>query len=296
MDSDTQARHRGPDELLGSIRTVAPSLPDAMGRVTRVILDDPVAASRSTISELAGSASTSEGTVTRTVRALGFHSYSDFRLTLAGLAGRHGHTPTVTGDVTPDDPIETLVRKVGATETQFIAETVAHLDADALSRAAEAVAEAEAVSLYGAVSSGLATTDLHIRLVRIGIRATSSVDPHLAIAEAALLSERDVAIVSSHSGTSRDALEFLAAAQGAGATTIAITGEVRTPLARRADHTLIALGEDDAFRMGRVASRISGMFVAHCLFVAVTQLTSDRAAEALERSYVPLSRRLSGPR
>lgn len=296
MEADAQTRHRGPDELLGSIRAVAPTLPGAMRRVAHVILDDPVAAARSTISELAVSASTSEGTVTRTVRALGFHSYSDFRLTLAGLTARHTHTPTVAGDVTPDDPIETLVRKVGAIESQFIAETVAHLDTEALAHAAEAVAEAEAVSLYGAVSSGLATTDLHIRLVRIGIRATSSVDPHLAIADAALLSERDVAIVSSHSGTSRDALEFLEAAGSSGATTIAITGEANTPLAHQADHTLIALGEDDAFRMGRVASRISGLFVAHCLFVAVTQLTSDRAAEALERSYVPLSRRLSAPR
>lgn len=71
------------NNLLISIRNGASGLSPILEKVGRFITENPDFVMRHTISELADSIDTSEGSITRFCRAFGFKGFSDFRTALA---------------------------------------------------------------------------------------------------------------------------------------------------------------------------------------------------------------------
>src|SRR5262245_65696140 len=89
-------------------RGLLPSLSPAEQRVAQVIIDEAATAARLTISDLAARAGSSETTVIRFCRAMGFSGYPELRLTLAAEAGRldvEGGAEPVGGDISETDDL-----------------------------------------------------------------------------------------------------------------------------------------------------------------------------------------------
>jgi DNA-binding MurR/RpiR family transcriptional regulator len=102
-----------------------------------------------------------------------------------------------------------------------------------------------------------------------------------------------VAIAISHTGTTTDTVDALRAARESGATTIAITNFVPSPLTGCADLVLATAARETTFRSGATASRIAQLAVIDCLFVGVAQRDYDRTVTALDRTFRAIqSRRL----
>lgn len=76
------------DGLAATVRGLLPSLTPASARIARLIVEDPAQVARSTISELSALAGTSDSSIVRTARALGFSGYPELRLALAASAAR----------------------------------------------------------------------------------------------------------------------------------------------------------------------------------------------------------------
>ncbi len=279
--SDTVPVEVDGDGLTARIRTRLPALPPASARVARLALDDPETVSRSTIQQLAALAGTSEATIVRAARALGFRGYADLRLALAAAGGQRRRQHQVTGDIDAHDSIREVIEKISGAEQQAIRETASHIDAAVIEQIADAVAAARRVVVYGAGASGLVAADLDLKLLRIGLASRASADHHVALTEASLLTTGDVAIAVSSSGRTGEAVSFLQAAGGAGATTVAITGARRSPLTASAGHVLFAAGRDSVFRAAALSSRISQLMAIDCLFVAVAQRTYDDTTRAV---------------
>jgi DNA-binding MurR/RpiR family transcriptional regulator len=282
-----QAEQAAPlDGVVLHVASVLPSLAPSEQRVGKVILSLPASAAHLTISELATMAETSETTVVRFVRSLGFSSYPELRIALAKEAGRATVTPVprLSPDISPDDDLATVVAKVAAADAQAVAATLANLDIGILQQAVEAVAGARRVDIYGAAASAIVASDLQQKLHRIGLVAFAWSDPHLALPSAANLVAGDVAVAVSHSGTTVETVEALAEAKDAGATTVAITNYPRSPVASAASLLLQTTVSETAFRSGAMASRTAELAVVDCLFVGVAQRRYQETLEALART------------
>src|SRR4051812_24984007 len=83
MAKGTAARPDQRDTVLARIRGVLPNLTKSEGRVARQAVKDPAGTAGSTIGELARRCDTSEATVLRLCRTIGFNGYPEFRLALA---------------------------------------------------------------------------------------------------------------------------------------------------------------------------------------------------------------------
>src|SRR5258706_229439 len=112
------------------------------------------------------------------------------------------------------------------------------LDLGEIERAAEAIARANRVDIYGQGGSALVGGEMQFCLHRIGVAAWAWTDVHNGLASAALLKGGDVALGVSHSGQARETIEMIAEASSRGATTIALTSFPRSPLAEVADIVL----------------------------------------------------------
>ncbi|OQR59007.1 RpiR family transcriptional regulator [Streptomyces maremycinicus] len=283
-----------PAGLAAKVRTLAPSLTRSMRRVAEAVANDPAGCAALTVTGLAERTGTSEATVVRTARLLGYPGYRDLRLALAGLAAhqRSGRAPALTTDITVDDPLADVVAKLAHDERQTLADTAAALDTGQLEAAVTAAAAARRIDVYGVGASGLVAQDLAQKLLRIGLVAHAHSDTHLAVTTAVQLSAGDLAIAVTHSGATRDVIEPLRVAFERGATTVALTGRPKSAVTQYADHVLAtSTARESELRPAAMSSRTSQLLVVDCLFVGVAQRTYATAAPALAASYEALAHR-----
>lgn len=283
-----------PGALTAKVRTLAPTMTRSMQRVAETVAGDPAGCAALTVTGLAERTGTSEATVVRTARLLGYPGYRDLRLALAGLAAQQqsGRAPAVTADIAVDDPLADVVAKLAHDEQQTLADTAAALDTVQLGAAVTALAAARRTDIYGVGASGLVAQDLAQKLLRIGLVAHAHSDPHLAVTNAVQLRAGDVAIAITHSGSTGDVIEPLRTAFEHGATTVAVTGRPEGPVSQYADHVLTtSTARESELRPAAMSSRTSQLLVVDCLFTGVLQRTYDTAAPALAASYEALAHR-----
>ena len=283
-----------PAALAAKVRTLAPSMTRSMQRVAEAVAGDPAGCAALTVTGLAELTGTSEATVVRTARLLGYPGYRDLRLALAGLAAQQqsGRAPAITPDIAVDDPIADVVAKLAYDEQQTLADTAAGLDTVQLGAAVAALAAARRTDVYGIGASGLVAQDLTQKMLRIGLIAHAPGDTHLAVTNAVQLRAGDVALAITHSGSTGDVIEPLRVAFERGATTIAVTGRPDGPVTQYADHVLTtSTARESELRPAAMSSRTSQLLVVDCLFVGVAQRTYESAAPALAASYEALAHR-----
>ncbi|MEO7235143.1 MAG: MurR/RpiR family transcriptional regulator [Lapillicoccus sp.] len=270
-----------PAGLLVRLRGLRPSLSPAEDRVAERVLADPRASSALTISELADAAHTSETTVLRFCKRLGMPGYPQLRLALAAESAQPRLRTVAESDINEDDTVDDIISKVAYADASAVEETAQQLDRGSLDRAADAIARATRVDIYGIGASGVVGIDTQQKLHRIGVLAFAWNDPHVALTSATLLRPGDVAIGISHSGTTKETIEALATARGRGATTVAITNFPLSRLVSTADIVLTTAARETSLRSGATASRIAALTVVDCLYIAVAHRDLERATRAV---------------
>ncbi|WP_214411724.1 MurR/RpiR family transcriptional regulator [Sphaerisporangium fuscum] len=288
-----------PENLVARVRAVFPSLTPSAQIIASLILDDPATVARNTITELSAASGTSEATIVRTARVLGFSGYSQLRLALAAAAAttrQTGPDRLVPGDLAPDDPLSDVIAKVTRAETEALEDTAAQLSPERLGEVVDAITAARRIDVYGVAASGLVAMDMAQKLLRIGLSAHAFTDAHLAMTSAVLLKPGDVAVGVSCTGETPDVLEPMRRARKAGVTTVAITNNPRSALAETSTHVLISAGRETAFRPGALASRISQLLLVDYVFVGVAQRTSELSNEALRATRAALEQFVSESR
>ncbi|MGY5051471.1 MurR/RpiR family transcriptional regulator [Streptomyces sp. 900105755] len=272
-------------DVTALIRTELPRLAGSLRKVGELILADPAAVAHCSAAELGRRTGTSQATVTRFCRAVGLDSYQHLLIALAQERGRgevsDWGTAEIGPDISPDDSLERVVKVVGTADLRAVQQTLDRIDLDAVERAAQAMARARRIDVYGVGGSGAVAQETETRLFRIGCSVRGWTEVHAAVTSAALLTPADVALGISHSGSTRETTEPFETAGRRGATTIALTADPRSPLARAAGIRLISSTPETSFPTGIIGARHSVLLLIDCLYVRVAQLTYQRASAAM---------------
>lgn len=280
------------------IRSLLPGLARAEQRVAKVVLENPGTVAHRSITEVAEQAGTSETTVTRFCKAIGVGGYPELRIALAADTARSQARANhdMGGDIGPGDDLKQVVGKVAFADARAVEETAEQLDVESLDKVVQAVAGARRVDVYGFGASAFVAFDLQQKLHRIGLTCFAWNDTHIALTSAAVLTEADVAVGISHTGSTAETVEALRVARETGATTVALTNFPRSPITEVADHVLTTAARETTFRSGAMASRIAQLTVIDCLFIGVAQHHVDTAKTALEATYEAVSGHRLGAR
>ncbi len=266
------------------IRSLLPGLARAEQRVAKVVLEDPAAVARRSITEVALAANTSETTVTRFCKAVGVGGYPQLRIALAADTARTEARTSrnLGGEIGPGDDLASVIGKVSFADARAVEETADQLDVAALQSVIDLVAEAGRVDVYGVGASAFVAADLQQKLHRIGRVSFSWSDTHIMLTSAAVLKPGDVAVGISHTGATTDTVEALRVAREHGAVTVAVTNFPRSPITEVADHVLTTAARETTFRSGATASRIAQLTVIDCLFIGVAQRHMEASVSALD--------------
>ena len=285
MTASTTRSEGGQSTALVTMRTLLPNLRASERRIAELFL---------AIAEVAERSGTSTTSVIRLCKRLGYKGFKDLRNDVLREVTRESfETAAFAGtprDIDRSDSIEDIIAKVSLAETLSIADTTKVLDVVALGKAADALAAATRIDIFGLGASSFVGEDLQQKLVRIGRAALRWPDSHAAWTAATTLGPGCVAVALSHSGATVDTISFLDLARSAGATTIAITNHSSSPLTEAADIVLTTAARETGFRSGALGSRIAQLMVIDCLFIRVAQLDFDASMEAIRNTYATIQR------
>ena len=246
--------------VLGRVRAHAPDLPPALARIAQYVLGNPGQVIYQTVTEIGDATSTSEASVIRFCRDIGFKSFGGFKLALT--------TEIATADLGDgakpgsDGPFESNIAAVNT----GLRDTAAMVDPAALDAFANRLATMRRIALFGVGASAVIADYLRFKLVRLGIVATSLPDPHLAAMVAADLTAEDMALAVSSTGSTIDTVRAAELAKRSGAWLGAITNRARSPLTAVADLVLIGSPPETALTGGDFVAKASQMFLIELLY------------------------------
>jgi RpiR family transcriptional regulator, carbohydrate utilization regulator len=273
--------------VLERLTAVRPDLHPAALRIADFILKHPADVVHMSVTEVAESASASEGSVVSLCQQLGARGFQQVKIALA----RDLVQPVqlIHEDLSRDDDTRTAIEKIFHSGIQALQDTLKALDSGEMQRAVAAIRKARRVEVFGIGSAAPVAEDAAYRLLRIGINARVSVDSHVQAITASLATADDATVTISHSGSTHETVTATRLAKEAGATTICISNFGRSPLLNYADIVLTTMARETQFRTEAMTSRIAQLAVVDALIACLALADYERSVRTIEHTFDVLS-------
>ena len=250
--------------LLARLRAALPLLGPSERRVAGVILAHSNAVVDWSTSELAAAAETSTATVVRACQTLGFRGFQHLRLEIARAVT--SATPA------PDTDHLSRIFSAAADSIRVGRDSV---DLASLDTAVAAITDARRLVLVGSGFSAPPLQDAAMRFATVGRAAEAPSDVLGQQFAAASLTPVDVCLAVSYSGANVHTLQACTAAAHGGATVIAVTSFMRSPLTRLADIALVTGPVTQAHDVDPFLSRLSHLLVLHAIHSALAEASDS---------------------
>jgi DNA-binding MurR/RpiR family transcriptional regulator len=266
-------------DIVARIAERAPELRSAERKVAALILDDLAGASRASIGALAEKAEVSIATVTRFAKAVGCQDVRELKLRLAQAAAVGQRFLRREPDDVPDSLAARIFEEVQTT----LAHNQGALRAAPVAAAADALAEASMIYVFGMGGGSTALADeMRFRLVRLGRPAASYQDGLLQRMVASTLSKEHVVVALSVTGQTPEMVDSCRLAREYGARVIALTAPA-SPLGALADWLIPVLAIETDFIYKPSSSRYAMMMALDLLVTELAVKQADHSRELLRR-------------
>ena len=210
------------------------------------------------ITELAAQLKVAEATFLRFCRKLDYRGFQDFKLSLSQELGSEEKGAPMSHS-----------KRIATNMVDAIMETYKQLDEEDCKRAAMYIYKANKVCVFGVGSSSIAPQMMKNRLVRTGLPVESTSDPHMQAIIASNLSDKDVMVLVSVSGATKDIINLAEIAKKNGTPLIVLTNYNKSPLAKYADVTFFTCRKEVAYEGGSLASVVAQSYIADMLCATV---------------------------
>jgi len=234
-----------------------------------------------TISELAAAVGSSEITISRFCKKLGFSGLQSFKIALA--AELYTQAETVYQDIDAADTSEKVVQKIFRNIMDGLQDTLKLLDYAAIERAVEIIRSARRIAVYGFGNSATVCRDIETRFLRFGMVVQAYSDAHQQATSASLLTAKDAVIAVSHTGATLELLDTVRTARAAGAAVIVITSHAHSPLAKLGDIVLHGMGREVHYSSEAVSSRLIHMAITDALYTVIAMQSPKEYRRNLQK-------------
>ena len=225
------------------------------------------------ITDLASKCDSSEATIVRFSKRLGYSGYQELKLFLAQEYEKKVIVPNITGA----DDCFSIFEKVCNDAYMSLERTKKTLSAESMTRAAKLISEARRVVVIGLGTSAQVAEDASNKFLRAGCNSSAYADTHMQAIAVSQLKAGDVVIGISQSGSSKDIVEAMKTARSHGATTISITSKERSPIARQSDVLLLTDTEETRHSSLGLNSHISRLVVIDALCYKIVYQNAAQA-------------------
>jgi len=264
------------------LNTATSRLRESEKKVIRFIEQNQEEIIHLSITELAERSETSESSVVRLCKRLGYKGFQDLKIHLAREvvpAEKQIHEAIEKGD-----DVETIKKKVFQSNIQALYDTLEVSNDEEIQKAVKAISNARIIEFYGTGGSGTVVLDAQHKLLKLGIKSFAYIDSVLQSMSASVLTKEDVVIGISHTGSNNDVLSALKLAKEAGATIICITNSSKSPITKISDIILQTSSKETLFRTDAISSRIAQLTIVDVITAAVANEKFDSYQANIEKT------------
>lgn len=255
--------------VLPILRSVYQDLTKSEQRIASYIMENAARIMEQTIPELAGNTKSSEITISRFCKKLGFSGLQALKIALAAELSNAGEMEF--REIGDKDTDEQVAAKVFQNIMDGLQDTLKILDFQQVAKAVKVLQRARRVAVYGYGNSATVCQDIETRFMRFGMVIQAYADMSQQLTSASLLTKEDVVIAVSHTGATIKLLEAVRVAKRAGATVIVITSYAQSNLAKLGDVVLTGMGREVHYSSESVASRLIHMAITDVLYTAMAR-------------------------
>ncbi|CAH8718430.1 MurR/RpiR family transcriptional regulator [Paenibacillus thiaminolyticus] len=268
--------------ILTRIHSMYNSFTNTERKVADYILEHTRSVIYMSITDLADACDVGESSIFRFCKSLTFKGYQEFKIALAHSITAENEIPQLTEQIGMDDTIEQVASKVLTTNVNAINETYDLLKADDIEKAIGYMIQAERIHFFGVGTSLITALEAKNKFMRITRKTECSFDSHLQMMSAALMTERDVAVMFSYSGSTKDTIEAAKKAKEKGAKIISITRFVKSPLTLHSDVTLLCGANEGPLQGGSLSAKIAQLYLLDVLYVEYFKRTYQESIDNKE--------------
>ena len=247
-------------------------------RIADWILEHPDDILPLSITELAEKSKSSEATIVRFAKRIGFSGYQELKISLAQESGKK----IASRNISEDDSCMEIFDKITNDIYISLEKTKKVLSAENMQNSANAIINADRIIIFGLGNSASVALDASHKFLRAGCNAYAYSDNHMQAIAASHLGERDVVIGISHSGSSKDIVEALKIAKSRGVTTICITSKGKSPITKVSDIILFTDAEETKYNILALSSRIAQLAIIDAIYYHL--ICRKKPAEEIENT------------
>ena len=235
-------------------------------RIVDYILDHREEAPTMTAAQLARRSGTSEATISRFCKHLGFDNYRSFQFSLGrDLTLKHDGLD-LDGEISLDN-VEDSLKSILATTMGELEATLRGIDGATVRNVVKRLAGADVIQIAAVGNTKSVALDATFKFSQLGLRCTTHEVNEIAVGFALTMQPKDALLVISNSGRSQRLMRVAQAAKNRGACVIVITGDEQSPLARLASFVLRTVNHEALLTTGDFAfSKISAMAIIETLY------------------------------
>ncbi|HEY4533572.1 MAG TPA: MurR/RpiR family transcriptional regulator [Fusobacterium sp.] len=257
-------------------------------KIADYILNHPEEVKQLTTYQVAKICKTSQASIVRFAKKMGFSGYPDFKLSLSqdiGVRSAKKEVSIIDSEINSDDSLQEVCQKVAHENVKAIEDTYSLLDFKELEKAVKALAKAKKIMILGAGFSGVVAKDFSYKLLEIGKDAVFEMDFHIQLSLLSTMGAKDILFVISYSGKTKEIYEITKKAKERGILIVTLTTIAGNPIRDLGDITLNTVELNKNFRATALSPRISQMTVIDMLYVQLileNKAMEENILEAME--------------
>ncbi len=267
--------------ILAVLEGIYNSLGESEKLVADYVIKRPDDVIHYSITEFSMHCKSSEATIYRLCRKIGFDGYQQFKIALAReLTSPIGSFASLKNGKDFSGFVDTIFDE----SIEVLENTRRLLDMEKLQKSVSIILNSKRLLFFGVGRSAPMAKDGSLRFAILGFHTVSYSDPHAQVMVGAGLTKFDVVVGISHSGAIRDTVKSLEIARDRGAKTIAITAGLNSPITEIADITLYcAAGKEHLGNF--LNNRIGEFVVMNVLYRSVLSKMEKEMSSHLDNLY-----------
>ena len=239
-------------------------------KIAEYILEDPERIKNLTTYEIAQNCDTSQASIVRFSKKLGFSGFPDFKLSLSQDIGNRkaeSHVNIMHEELKSTDSFEIIGKKVATENIRAVNNTYEITDFNELEKAVQAINNARKIMLVGVGFSGIVARDFYFKLMELGKVASFENDSHMQLSYLSTMNENDILFVISHSGKTLELFNLAKVAKNKGIKIITLTSVASNPIRELGDIKLSTVEMKSDFRATALSPRISQLTVIDMIYI-----------------------------
>lgn len=279
--------------ILDRIRENYTRFTKAEKKVADYVFDNPRKVLYTSITELALNCKVGDTTVFRFCKELKLNGYQEFKMLLAQDITKKGQEKgQVAGIIESGDDTRTICEKTLSAHMEGLKETYQLLDYEQVAKAVDLMSAARRIHFFGVGSSGTIALEAKQKFMRIIPNVEFTGDAHMQHIAASLLEARDIAIIFSYSGSSKDMIEVHKLIKQNGCPSVIITHFAKTALTERAEAVLLCGSNEGPLDGGASTTSIVQLYILEVLYLQYYVKHLNQCSENKARTTEAISNKL----